>query len=149
MSPQFPNDTTRDRRHPKEHVGCAECGADQDTWEQKRRLPQIGPTYECSECGHEVFVYANQGRDGIIRQWRPVTDSMVVNLLFFVEVGDWPNSALEDLLKQGLERAQAIDYHMVEREGLSQIEWARRVGKTQQTVATNIRKGKQFLETEE
>jgi transcriptional regulator len=70
---------------------------------------------------------------------------MVVNLLFFSEVGDWPDSKLEDLFKQGVERSQAIDYHIVEREGLSQREWARRVGKTQQTVSTNVRRAKEIL----
>lgn len=132
--------------HPREFVGCAECGADAETWTQKRQLPQVGQTYECAECGHEVYVYDAGDPGETIRQWRPVTDSMVANLQFFAEVEDWPDSACEDLFKQGLERSQAIDYHMTEREGLSQSEWARRVEKTQQTVSTNVRRAKALLD---
>jgi len=133
--------------HPREFVGCPECGEDApDAWEKKRSLPQVGQTYACENCGHEVHVYDAGGQGETIKQWRPVTDSMATNLLFFAEVGDWPDSACEDLFKHGLERSQAIDYHMVKRKGLSQSEWARRVGKTQQTVSTNVRKAKAILD---
>jgi hypothetical protein len=135
----------RETRHPREFVECSECKASPDRWDTKRRLPQVGQTYECEDCGNEVYVYDAGNPTETIRQWRPVTDSMVVNLLFFAEVGDWPDSAAEDLFKRGLERSQAIDYHIVEREGLSQSEWARRVEKTQQTVSTNVRKAKAIL----
>jgi len=132
--------------HPRKHVGCVECDADPGTWRKGRRLPQVGQTYECSECGREVYVYDAGDLGETVRQWRPVTDSMADNLLFFDEVGDWPDSACEDLFKRGLERSQAVDYHIVEREGLSQSEWGRRVGKTQQTVSTNVRKAKAVLD---
>lgn len=132
-------------QHPREHAGCAECDANVETWEKKRQLPQVGQTFECENCGHEVFVYDAGDSHEKILTWRPVTDSMVVNLLFFEEVGNWPDSKLEDLFKEGVERAQAIDYHIVEREGLSQSEWARRVGKTQQTVSMNVKRAKEVL----
>ncbi|MFP4627188.1 MAG: hypothetical protein ACLFNI_11425 [Natronomonas sp.] len=132
-------------QHPHEHVNCSECGAGAGAWQKKRRLPQIGQTYECENCGHEVYVYDAGGPGETVRQWRRVSDSMVVNLRFFDEVGDWPDSVCEDLFRRGVERAQAIDYHVVEREGLSQSEWARRVGKTQQTVSTNVGKAKATL----
>lgn len=133
------------RRHPKESVACGECGTDPETWETKRRLPQVGKTYQCSECGHEVYVYDAGDQGETIRQWRPVTDSMATNLLFFVEVGDWPDSALEDLFKQGLERMEAIDYHIVENEGSTQTDWAGRTERSQQSVSENIRKAKRKL----
>ncbi|MFC6964942.1 hypothetical protein [Halocatena marina] len=47
-------------------------------------------------------------------RWKPVTDTMATNLQFHDIVGDWPDSALEDWFKQGLERAEAIDYRIVE-----------------------------------
>jgi hypothetical protein len=132
-------------RHPREFAECADCGAGPKTWERKRSLPQVGQTYECGECGREVYVYDAGGPGETVKQWRPVRDSMAVNLLFFDAVGDWPDSACEDLFKQGLDRAQAIDYHMVEREGLSQSEWARRVGKAQQTVSANVGKAQAIV----
>lgn len=133
--------------HPRKFVGCPECGRSAgDAWQKKRKLPQIGQTYECENCGREVYVYDAGDPGETRRQWRRVTDGMVVSLQFFSEVGDWPDSALEDLLKQGLERYQAIDYHMVENEGLSQTEWADRVGKTQQTVSKNVARAKDQLD---
>lgn len=131
--------------HPREHVGCAECGAGPETWTEKRRLPQVGQTYACSECGHEVYVYDAGDPGETIRQWRPVLDSMATNLLFFAEVGEWPDSALEDLFKRGLERAEAIDYHMIEREGLSQTEWANRTDRQQPSVSENVAKARAKL----
>lgn len=129
--------------HPREFVGCVECSADAETWTQKRRLPQIGQTYECENCGHEVYVYDAGGPGETIKQWRPVTDSMAVNLQFFAEVGDWPDSALESLYKQGLERVEAIDYHITEVEGLSQNEWADRTDRAQPTVSENVSKARE------
>lgn len=132
-------------RHPREHAGCAECDAGSDTWEKKRRLPQVGQTYECSNCGHEVYVYDAGDPTETILQWRPVTDSMATSLLFFAEVGDWPDSALEPLFKQGLERAEAIDYHIVEKESLSQTDWAEKTERRQPSVSENISKAKRKL----
>lgn len=133
--------------HPREFVGCVECGAESSTWTRKRRLPQLGQTYECADCGHEVYVYdAGDGGHESIQQWRPVTDSIATNVQFYDEVGEWPDAALEALFKHGLERAEAIDYHMVEREGLSQSEWGRRRGASQQAVSQNIAKAHAKLE---
>lgn len=127
--------------HPKDYVGCPECDADADTWEKKRRLPQIEQTYECRECGHEVYAYdVSDLNEGPMLRWRTVTDSMAMNLRFFGEVRDWPDSALEDLYKQGLERTEAIDYRIVEGEGLSQTEWAEKTERKQPTVSESVSK---------
>lgn len=133
-------------RHPSEHIGCADCDAAPDTWQTKRRLPQVDQTYACERCGREVYVYDAGDQGETIKQWRPVTDSMATSLLFFAEVGDWPDSALEGLFKQGLERAEAIDYHMVEIEGLSQTEWADRKERGQPSVSENVSKAREKLD---
>lgn len=131
------------RRHPREHFSCSECDA--DTWEKKRRLPQVGRTYECANCGHEVYVYDAGDLGETIKQWRPVTDAMATNLLFFSEVGEWPDQELEELFKQGLERAEAIDYHITEGEGLSQTEWAEKTERRQPSVSENVAKAREKL----
>ena len=133
------------RRHPAEFVNCAECGAEAETWSEKRRLPQVGQTFECSECGHEVHVYDAGDPHETIRQFRPVTQSMATSLLFFDVVGEWPDSELEDLFLAGLERAEAVDYHIVEDEGLSQSEWARKTERSQPSVSENVSKAKRKL----
>lgn len=134
--------------HPKEHVSCPECDAEPPAWARKRQLPQVGQTYECDQCGHEVHVYETGETKGHERRrtFRPVTHSMVVSLQFFDEVGDWPDSALEDLFKQGLERAEAIDYYVVEEKGLSQSEWGRRTDRLQSSVSENVSKAKGKLD---
>jgi len=137
---------TRDTTHPREYVGCADCGAGAETWEPKRRLPQVGQTYKCAECGREVYVYDAGDPGETIKQWRPVTDSMATGLLFFAEAGGWPDSKLQDLYKQGLERAEAIDYHIVEIAGLSQTEWAKRTDRAQPSVSENVGKARDKLD---
>lgn len=133
--------------HPRKHIGCVECDAGPSVWKKKHRLPQVGQTYECSNCGHEVYVYdAGETGHETIKQWRPVTNSMATNLLFFAEVGDWPDSELEDLFKNGLERTEAIDYHMTEVEDLSQSEWAEKTERGQSTVSENVRKARRKVE---
>jgi predicted RNA-binding Zn-ribbon protein involved in translation (DUF1610 family) len=133
--------------HPREFVGCPECGETASgAWEKNRSLPQIGQTYACENCGHEVHVYDAGAPGETIKQWRPVTDQMATNLLFFAEVGAWPDSALEDLFRQGLERVEAVDYHMTVVEALSQNEWARRTDRAQPTVSENVSKAKAKLD---
>lgn len=133
-------------QHPKKSVGCHECGADApDTWQQKRRLPQIGQTYVCGNCGQEVYSYDAGDPGEAIMQWRPVTAGMATNLQFLDIVGRYPDDAVEELIKQGLERIEAIDYHIVESEGLTQSEWGSRRGVAQPTVAENIQKAKEKL----
>lgn len=137
--------SSEETRHPREHINCTECGAAAATWTKQRSLPQIGQTFRCSECGHEVYVYDAGDRGQVNKQWRPVTAEMAKNLLFFEEVGDWPDSALTDLFKQGVERAGAIDYEIVERQGLSQSEWAEKTERGQPTVSENVNKAKRTL----
>jgi predicted RNA-binding Zn-ribbon protein involved in translation (DUF1610 family) len=137
---------TQETRHPREHVGCPECDAGPETWETKRRLPQIGQTYECAECGHEVYVYDAGDPGETIKQWRPVTESMAMNLRVFELSGDWPDSVCEDLFAQGFERTEAIDYHATEREGLSQTEWAERTDRAQPTIARNVANAREKLD---
>jgi len=132
-------------QHPRKHVECAECGADADTWGKKRKLPQVGRTYQCSNCGHEVHVYDAGDMGETIRQFRPVTHNMATSLLFFDVVGEWPDQALEDLFKQGLDRMEAIDYRVVEEEGVSQTEWAERTERSQPSVSENVSKAKDKL----
>jgi len=139
---------SEETRHPREHIQCNECGAGAATWTKHRSLPQIGQTFRCSECGHEVYVYDAADRGQTNKQWRPVTAEMAKNLLFFEEVGDWPDSTLSDLFKQGVERAEAIDYEIVESHGLSQSDWAEKTERSQPTVSENIRKAKRTLATD-
>lgn len=137
------------KRHPREISPCAGCNSrGEDNWKKCRRLPQIGQTYECVECGHEVYVYDAGGPGETSRHWRPVSPGMVTNLQFFAVVGDWPDSATEDLMKQGVERIEAIDYHVVEREGLTQTEWAEKRDVDQSTVSENVAKAKNKLDAE-
>lgn len=134
------------QKTPTKTTACWECGSGPETWEHKRHLPQIGKTHECGECGLEVFV-SNVGSPGEMQdlQLRPVTNVMATNLPFFGVVGDWPDSATEDLVSQGSERVEAIDYHVVERAGLSQTEWAKKRDVSQQVVSENIAKAKDAL----
>lgn len=133
--------------HPREFVGCPECGVSApDAWGKKRTLPKVGQTYECENCGREVYVYDAGDPGETSKQWRPVIDSMATNLLFFAEVGEWPDQKLEDLFKQGLERMEAIDYHVTEVEDLSQSEWARRTERDQSSASENVGKAKDKLE---
>ena len=135
--------------HPKEYLGCSEHGSlrEDADWEPKRRLPQIGQTYECADCGHEVYVYdatepPNRGEN---KQWAPVQTGMLINLQFWSVCEDWPDHATEDLRKRGLERMEAIDYHVVERKDVSQSEWADMTDRTQPTVSTNVSKAQDKL----
>ena len=44
-------------KHPREYEPCPECGA--ESFSKKRRVKQIGMTYECEGCETELFVYDN------------------------------------------------------------------------------------------
>lgn len=136
--------------HPKEYLGCPECSTlrSDPNWEPKRRLPQVGQTYECGDCGHEVYVYdasepPNRGQN---KQWRPVGKGMLINLQFWSVCEAWPDGETEDLLKQGLDRMEAIDYHIVEREAVSQVEWAEMTDRAQPTVSENVAKARDKLD---
>lgn len=125
--------------HPRETTGCADCGAP-PRWSAERQLPQVGQTYTCERCGHEVYVYDSGDHGETRRQWRPVTDGLVANLQFYAVVGDWPDAVLADLFRRGLERYEAIDYHAVETEGLTQTAWADKRGVGQAVVSQNVAK---------
>lgn len=133
--------------HPKESQWCEECGVDAkyDPWQKKRTLPQIGQTWACENCGREVYVYTIQDRGDHKRVWREVTDHMLVNLQFWSVCGEWPDHETEDLVKQGLDRMAAIDYHVVEREGLTQSEWADMTDRKQPTVSESVSKARKKL----
>lgn len=135
--------------HPREYSNCPECGAGVAVadWQPERRLPQVGKTWACSNCGHEAHVY-NFADPGESRRtkFKPVTQGMVVSLEFFDAVGEWPDGATEDLLLAGVDRAPAIDYHVVEREGVSQTEWAETTDRTQQAVSKNVAAAREALD---
>lgn len=132
----------------KRTAPCPNCGAaGAENWSRVDKLPQIGTVYECSECGQLAYLYdtSQPPTRGESVVWAPVTQHMRVSLQFFEIVDEWPDTALTDLFKHGLERMQAIDYHIVEREGLSQSEWARLTGRNQSTVSGTIREAKARL----
>lgn len=57
--------------HPKEMEACIECGA--RSFSKKRRIKQVGMTYECDECGTELAVYDNSDYGmGESLTWQPV-----------------------------------------------------------------------------
>lgn len=72
---------------------------------------------------------------------------------------DWPHVAdlladadaqgyqsdIDDLLSRGLSPAEAVDYHAVENRGLTQTEWAKRRGVSQEAVSKNVRKAREKL----
>lgn len=135
-------------KHPKETQPCPDCNAPVSVvdWQKKRSLPQVEQTYECSNCGFEVFVYHERQRGQDVWQFRPVTDGMVANLQFYELAGDWPDAVLDDHFRQGLARYEAIDYYAVEIEGLTQTEWADRRGAAQQSVSENVSKAREKLD---
>lgn len=124
--------------HPREFAACAGCDDQDPEWTEHRTLPQVGQTYIHEACGHEVYVYDVGDPNETRRRFRPVTDTMATNLQFFALTGGWPDDVCEDLLRRGVERQAAIDYYAVEREDLSQSEWARRRGVAQQSVSGNV-----------
>ena len=50
------------------------------------------------------------------------------------------------LVEAGLSPAEAVDYHAVVTEGLTQTEWARRRGIAQSSVSENVSKARRKLE---
>lgn len=131
--------------HPREYSPCPDCAFENVGWSQHRTLPQVGQTYVCSACGHEVYVYDAGDPGETARQFRPVTTSMVRNLLFYDTVGAWPRSVFDGPLQEFPEHI-SIDYWMVEREDWSQSEWARQIGVNQQAVSQNVRKARDHLD---
>lgn len=136
-----------DRRgHPKESIRCT-CGTSLNDWGEDRTLPQLGTTYECRNCGREVYVYDSGGQNVVKQVWREVRPDMVRRLLFYDHVGRWPDSELSRLLNQGLSRSEAIDYYMTESHGLTQSEWAAEVGISQPTVSEHVSKAIRTLDS--
>lgn len=134
--------------HPRSHIGCPECGGNNEVWEKKRRLPDIGETFACNQCGQEVYVNRVDGEHELDSQyeWEIVTDTLAINLLFFTEVGDWPDNVLVPHYKQGLERMEAIDFKIIEQEGMAQKEWAQKTDRAQSTVSENVSKAENKLD---
>jgi hypothetical protein len=71
---------------------------------------------------------------------------MLVNLQFWSICENWPDHETKNLIKRGLDRMEAIDYHIVEREGVNQSEWAEMTDRAQPTVSENVSKAKAKLE---
>lgn len=53
-----------------------------------------------------------------------------------------------DLVERGLTPAEAVDYHAVVEEGLSQTEWGQRRGIAQSSVSENVSKARRKLTAE-
>jgi len=70
---------------------------------------------------------------------------MLINLQFWSVCKDWPDSKTEDLRKRGLDRMEAIDYHLVKQEGINQSEWAEMTDRAQPTVSENVSKARDKL----
>lgn len=136
-----------EEEHPRSHTGCPACDGSNEVWEKKRNLPDIGETFACNQCDQEVYVKKIEGDHpfDIQYEWRPVTGLLATNLLFSSEVGSWPDDVLEPHYKQGLERMEAIDFKIVEQEGMSQKEWAQKTERNQSTVSENVSKAKNKL----
>jgi predicted RNA-binding Zn-ribbon protein involved in translation (DUF1610 family) len=123
---------------------CPRCGADAATadYQKRRQLPQVGRTWTCQACGGEVTEQRTNDepwtRGDAVRNLQPVTTGMARHLSVFDETGQRPDDVVEDLVTQGANRAAAVDYHMVNREGLSQSEWALRTNRDQSTVSKNV-----------
>lgn len=136
--------------HPRKTQPCPGCGVEgASVFNQTESLPQIGRVWECSECGEELYRYDNSSHGkGQSYVWRPVRQHMRVNLRFFDAVGDWPDSELDHLYKQGLERIEAIDYYIIDTTDLTQSEWASLTSRTQPTVSESVSKASRKLSTE-
>lgn len=135
--------------HPKTHEPCPGCGTPgpELDWERRQRLPQVGQTYECPNCGEWVFVFDNSEHGmGDSKTWKTVSKYMAATLQFFDEVGEYPDAALDEYHQLGLGRYEAIDYYMTEEQGLSQSEWAERRAVSQQAVSENVAKARERLE---
>lgn len=131
---------------------CPSCGVSgRGNWDRAVDLPQIGTVYECENCGQHCHLYdatEPPARDESF-VLHPVTQHMRINLQFAELADGWPDDVLTDLYERGLERQEAIDYHAVEREGLSQSEWARRTNRSQSTVSEAVRDAKVKIATDD
>jgi hypothetical protein len=130
---------------------CPRCGApaDEADYKERRKLPQVGQTWTCQACGGEVTRYIT-GNDPAThadpkRILQPVTTEMARYLSAFELASARPDDLVEDLVTMGATRVAAVDYHMVEREDISQSEWARRTNRNQSTVSGNIRSVAELL----
>lgn len=130
---------------------CPNCDATgEDNWTETDQLPQISTVYECESCGEECYVYDNSERGmGHSYTWVSVDDSMLRHLAFIDVTGSPPDVVLGDLYKQGVGRVEAIDYHIVENENVSQTEWAERTRRSQPSVSENVAKAREQLTPDE
>jgi len=132
------------------HGECPNCRTSgRDNWERADDLAQIGTVYRCQECGQDCHLYdaTEPPARGESFAIQPVTQHIRINLQFAELADGWPDDVLTDLYERGLERQAAIDYHAVEREGLSQSEWARRTGRSQSTISEAVRDAKVKIAT--
>jgi len=134
-------------RHPKETATCSECA--NTHWERTDRF-QTDPTYECAQCGHEVYVYENFDAGGSgSAQFRPVTTQYLRRRYAEREMGGaGPLNYFQHELPEPLEDLPlgiAIDYWMVEHADWSQSEWAEILGISQPAVSKNVRRAAERL----
>lgn len=136
------------KQDTKANGQCSNCGATgEDNWREHDELPQIGTTYTCAECGEEAYLYdvsrwPHRGEEYV---WQPVTDHMRTTLKFLDIVGTYPDDALASLYGEGLTRQQAIDYHIIKREGWAQTRWAHETRRDQSTVSESVSRARAEL----
>lgn len=137
-----------EKTYTKKNGNCPSCSVSgSQNWERNEKLPQIGWTYICQNCGDESYLYDNSEppQCGQSFVWAPVRHHMRVVLQFQDITGAQPDQMLSDYYRVGLDRAEAIDYYIVEDVGTTQTEWAERTNRNQSTVSENVAKARDKL----
>lgn len=126
----------------KKAAECPECGSSgADNWEKTTTLPNVGGVYECGECGTQAYLYdagPNLSENNIV--WRPMRTVIWMDGQFEKIVDEPPRPVIAEYVNAGLSRTVAIDWWIVEQEGLSQSEWADRTDRSQATVSEHVSK---------
>lgn len=131
----------------KQAAACPECDASgTDNWEKIDTLPNVGGVYKCGDCGEVAYLYdagPNRSENNIV--WRSMRPVIWMDGQFEKIVGDPPRPVIIEYVNAGLSRTVAIDWWMVEQEGLSQSEWGARTRRSQATVSEHVSKAKAQL----
>jgi len=131
--------------HPRTFEVC-ECG--HSTWDQSDRPAGVGPTYVCTGCERERYVYDRGAGQSPRHEFRDVTTGYLRVEYFRSIVGRGPYEHFEHEADEPLSEfrgAAAIDFWMTEREGLTQSGWADEIGISQAAVSKNSRAVKEAL----